>query len=103
MGKRLMEYILIFCGFLAASTGAAANSVSAFPIVIDGQFTGGLVDGVVKGEWSDFTPQAFIAPPGATGTLLATTLGDPRANSLLYAGLAPETVNGRDTLPCKEP
>jgi hypothetical protein len=49
---------------------------------------------VVQGEWSDLTPQAFIAPPGATGTLQATTLGDSRANSLLYAGLAPESVNG---------
>lgn len=87
MSKRLIEYIFIFCGFWAASTGSVANPVSQFPIVIDGQFTGG-------GEWSDFTPQAFIAPPSAAGTLLATTLGDTRANSLLYAGLAPETVNG---------
>lgn len=93
MNKLLIANIFALCAW-AASTDAAANPVSNFPIVIDGQFTGGLVDGVVQGEWSDFTPQAFIAPPDATGTLQATTLGDMRANSLLYAGLAPESING---------
>ena len=94
MKNRYIACVLGFVGTLALG-GAAANPVSAFPITIDGKFTGGVVGGVVQGEWSDITPQAFIAPPSAVnGVLQATTLGDPRANSLLYAGLAPESVGG---------
>ena len=94
MKKTLIESVLALCGFVAVCGGAAANPVSQFPITIDGQFTGGVGGGVVQGEWSDVTPQAFIAPPDAGGVLQATTLNDSRANSLLYAGLAPESVNG---------
>lgn len=86
--------VLAFWGTVAMSASTVANPVSAFPITIDGKFTGGVVGGVVQGEWSDFTPQAFIAPRDANGTLQATTLADPNANSLLYAGLAPEFVGG---------
>lgn len=70
------------------------NPVSQFPITINGQFTDGVTGGVVQGEWPDITPRAFIAPSSATGPLLLTTLGDPNANSLLYAGLAPESAGG---------
>lgn len=65
------------------------NPVSAFEITVDGQFTGGVVGGVVQGEWSDVTPLAFISPPAGPGGATPTTLNNPLRNSLLYAALAP--------------
>ena len=94
MNKRLIECVLASCGFMAVGGNAVANPLSAFPITIDGQFTNGVANGVVQGEWSDIVPQAFIAPPSATGLLQSTTLGNPLANSLLYAGLAPDSDTG---------
>lgn len=94
MKKWMMRYFLILFGIFAASVTAGANPVSQFPIDIDGKFTGGVVNGVVQGEWSDLTPEAFIAPASATGALVHTSLADQSANALLYAGLAPETVGG---------
>lgn len=68
-----------------AASGTAQGTTqpfSAFPVIVDGQFTG-------AGEWSDVTPSAFISSPGTTA--VPTTLGDPLANSLLYATLARTT------------
>jgi hypothetical protein len=84
-------------GILIPTSGYAqtiTNPVSAFDITVDGQFTGGVSNGQLVGEWSDITPAAFISPPTDAGSLVATTVGDPRANSLLYAGLDP----GKDNL-----
>lgn len=84
--------IAVFLGSL--SFNALANPVSQFPITIDGQFTDGITNKIVQGEWSDLVPLAFIAPADANGTLVPTTLGNPLSNSLLYAGLAPENIGG---------
>lgn len=68
-----------------AASGAAQSTTqpfSAFPVTVDGQFTNPL-------EWSDVTPSAFISSPGTTA--VPTTLGNPLANSLLYATLARST------------
>ena len=92
--QQWVECVLVLCSLAGAAGTAAANPVSQFPITIDGQFSGGVQAGQVLGEWSDLVPKAFIAPPGPNGQLLTTTLGDPRANSLLYAGLAPESPTG---------
>jgi len=54
------------------------NPISAFPITVDGHFSG-------SGEWSDVKPVAFISTPNQ---LTRTTTGDPAANSFLYAALA---------------
>ena len=96
LNRRRFRYVAALLGIWAwgISAGAIGSGLSQFPITIDGQFTGGLVGGVVQNEWSDITPEAFIAPASANGTLLPTTLGNPQANSLLYAGLAPESVGG---------
>jgi hypothetical protein len=68
---------------------AETNPISSFPITVDGQFTDGVSGGVLSGEWSDVTPKAFISPPTDSGQLLEVPVGDPRANSLLYAAVAP--------------
>lgn len=92
--------LLVLSTLVGATTSAhaqgsvATNPVSAFPMTMDGQFTGGVVAGVAIGEWSDITPLAFISPTNPSGILLRTEVGDPLANSLLYAGIAPETVGG---------
>jgi hypothetical protein len=63
------------------------NPLSSVPIILDGQFTGS-INGRIQpgGEWSNVTPLAFIA---TADQLSATSLGDPRANSFLYAVIAP--------------
>ena len=94
MKKQMMRYVLVLFGMWTVNMTAGANPVSQFPIQIDGKFTDGVVNKVVQGEWSDLTPEAFIAPASATGVLVHTTLSDQSANALLYAGLAPETVGG---------
>ncbi len=79
---------LILCGLIAtsaslafvASSAAQDNSISSHPFSIDGQF-----DALGTGEWSDVTPAEFISLPGATATPVA--LGNPAANSALYAAL----------------
>ncbi len=68
-----------------AASGTAQSTTqpfSAFPVIVDGQFTS-------AAEWSDVTPSAFISSPGTTA--VPTTLGNPLANSLLYATLAQST------------
>ena len=64
------------------------NALSAFPVIVDGLFTGG-VDGTghLQGEWSDVTPQAFVIDP--SGALFRTCLDDPAAGSFVYTSLAP--------------
>lgn len=64
-----------------AAQGSTTNPFGTFFHTVDGEFT----NGVGVGEWSDVTPSAFISSPG--GSAIPTTLGDPNANSLLYAGL----------------
>ncbi len=72
---------------------AVTNPVSAFPVVVDGQFTAGVINVNValtlRGEWSDITPLAFHSPTSPVDTFHATTIGTADANSLLYAGLDP--------------
>src|SRR5207253_511474 len=63
------------------------NPLSQFPVVVDGQFSGG-------GEWSDVTPLAFHSPLFPTDTFRETTATAADANSLLYASLAPEDPKG---------
>ncbi len=89
----------------SAQTGVT-NPVSGINITVDGKFDVYDKNGNVTGagiptpgsgvEWSDITPLAFISPvgPGNTNPLLATNIGDPNANTLLYAGLDP----GKDDL-----
>jgi hypothetical protein len=72
------------------NSGIVTNPISQFPIVIDGKLTDGVVNGQIQGEWSDIKPLAFISPSDQNGTLLRTFVGDPKANSLLYAGIANE-------------
>ena len=77
-------------GLVAASAQAQTitNPVSQFTINANGRFDGGLnSNGTLHGEWSDITPAAFISPPTDSGPLINVPVGDPRANSLLYAGL----------------
>lgn len=83
-------------GLLSATSHAQiVNPVSHFDIKTDGMFTGGVSPtGMLMGEWSDITPAAFISPPTDAGPLLSVPVGDPRANSLLYAGIDP----GKDNL-----
>jgi hypothetical protein len=71
-------------GLSALKTGAQTtnNSLSAFPIEVDGAYT-------TPDEWSDITPVWFISDPIAGAT--PTSTGDPAANSLLFAGLARDT------------
>ena len=86
---------LILTGLIAATASltltAASQAqegtggISPFFHTVDGQFSGGLVGGVPQGEWSDTTAAAFNSTVGGTAT--PTTLGDPLANSLLFAGL----------------
>ena len=72
-----------------AAAEVVSNPLSQFPITVDGQFSGGLTGGIVQGEWSGVTPLAFISPIATNGTLQTTNLGNPAANSLLYAAIAP--------------
>ncbi len=84
---------------LAASAGAQGtvnNPISTFPVTVDGQFSGGVVAGVVVGEWSDVTPVAFFSSPGASAVPVA--LNDPTRNSLLYAALARDTPTADPSL-----
>ena len=71
------------------SSRQVINGPSVIPITVDGQFSGGVVNGQIVGEWSDVTPLAFIAPSSETGTLFRAPRADPRVNSLLYAVIAP--------------
>lgn len=79
---------------VAIAQGQIFNSVSQFPITIDGSFSGGVAGGMIQGEWSDIAPAAFISPNTANGPLIPVAFGDPRANSLLYAGIAVEVQGG---------
>ncbi len=68
----------------AANSAAQNNGVSAFPMVVDGQFGGPNS----PGEWSDVTPANFFSQPGVTAIPLGT--GNPPqlgANSALYAAI----------------
>lgn len=96
MGKQTIISSTVLAALVAAPAfgaalgdGVVTNPLSAFEITVDGQFTGGVSGGALQGEWSDVTPIAFIAPASENGTLLRTTLDDPRTNSLLYAAIAP--------------
>lgn len=65
------------------------NPPSAWPVTVDGQFSGGLDGrGTPVGEWSDVTPQAFMTR-ATDGTLLRTTRDDSRKTSLLWAAVSP--------------
>ena len=55
------------------------NPISTFPIDADGAYT-------TTSEWTDVTPAWFISDP--SGGANPTFVGDPNANSLLFAGLA---------------
>jgi hypothetical protein len=78
-------------GVLASAPVLAQTEVgpSRFEIVVDGQFTGGVIGGQLQGEWSDVVPFAFISPQAQNGQLFSTFLGDPNTNSLLYVAIAP--------------
>lgn len=66
------------------------NPISAFPITVDGQFTGGVVASQIQGEWSDVTPLGFHSPTAADPSpFRASPVGNPATNSLLYADVAP--------------
>jgi hypothetical protein len=65
-----------------AADAQIANPISAFPVNVDGQFSGG-------GEWSDITPAWFHSDAITGATPVAPF--DPSANSLLFAGLAKDT------------
>ena len=73
----------ILTGLIAAAASFALPAsgtaqISAFPFILDGQFSGG-------GEWSDITPSAFLSTgPGTSAT--PSTFPGP-ANTLLYAGI----------------
>lgn len=62
----------------AATAQTTTNPFGTIFHTVDGTFTPG-------GEWSDVTPQAFISNPGQSA--IPTTISNPAANSLLYAGL----------------
>jgi hypothetical protein len=89
----------ILTGLIAASAGAlltaesaaqsTTNAFSAFPFTIDGIITSG-------GEWSDVTPSAFISSPG--GTAVPTTVGNPLANTQLFAALGNPALGGDPAL-----
>ena len=66
-----------------------ANPISAFPVNVDGQYSGG-------GEWSDITPAWFHSDAVTGATPVAP--GDPTANSLLFAGLAKDTPTSDPSL-----
>lgn len=100
MMRRARPLILEVSSILAAlslSTGFTAvsladeveNPISAFEITVDGQFSDGILNGAVQGEWSDVTPLAFLSPESPDGQLFQVPLGSPLANSLLYAANAP--------------
>ena len=70
-----------------AQTNACAqvtNSVSRFPIQVDGGFTAG-------GEWSDVKPLAFHSDPAAGTLFQVCDQNDANANSFLYVAIAPGT------------
>lgn len=72
-----------------AKADPVVNPPSAWPVTVDGQFSGGLDGrGTPVGEWSDVTPQAFITRT-TDGTLLRTTRDDSRKTSLLWAAVSP--------------
>jgi PEP-CTERM motif len=79
-------------GIAPTRADSVSNPISQFDITVDGQFTGGLSGGALVGEWSDVDPLAFISPMSGGGTLFQTNVGNPLANSLLYAAIAPGTV-----------
>lgn len=65
------------------------NPVSEFPVIVDGQFSGGFANGNLSGEWSDVIPLAFHSPTRADAEFRATTRGSADTNSLLYVAVAP--------------
>ena len=83
--------LLAATAILATSPARAqvTNPISTHLITPEGLFTGGVVGGVVQGEWSDVTPTAFISPTTNAGTVTPTTLADPNKNSLVYTAIAP--------------
>jgi PEP-CTERM motif len=85
------SFLLLLSLFVVSTTPARAvtNPLSSFTISVDGQFSGGVSGGAIQGEWSDISPLAFISPPTPSGQLLQVAVGDARANSLLYAAVAP--------------
>lgn len=92
--KRFNQLAAGFTFILTLSSGSAiaqtvVNPISAFQVFTDGQFTNGVLNGVVQGEWSDVVPLAFISQNSPTEPAFRTFLGDPAANSLLYGAIAP--------------
>ncbi len=73
----------------AIAQAQIANPISAFPVNVDGQYSGG-------GEWSDITPAWFHSDATTGATPVAP--GDPTANSLLFAGLAKDTPTSDPSL-----
>jgi hypothetical protein len=105
--KKLLSFLalaVLTCIAEPASSEVIINPVAGF-ITLDGQFTNGVPTPGTGREWSDVTPLAFISPANNSGQLQPTFLGDPNANSLLYAALAPGEVSqlelylGYDYLP----
>lgn len=84
------------CSFAVATTTMdVTNPFSAFLMTVDGQFTDGVTP-PATGEWSDVTPAAFISTAGASP--VSVPLGDPGANSLLYAALGNSARTGDQAL-----
>jgi len=92
MGKAKLSHLIVFGLFFVLISGGITpgyaqteNAVSAFPIIVDGDFTS-------AEEWSDVTPLAFISPDTNEGTLFQTTLDDTDANAFTYAAIAPSEL-----------
>ena len=78
---------------LAATGSAQNNGFSIHPFTVDGAFSDGL-NGLNQpiGEWSDVTPANFRSVAGQTAVPVA--IGDPSANSALWAALGTSGVAG---------
>ena len=77
----------------AATSAAQNNSVSAFPMSVDGHF-----DGLGVGEWSDVTAASFLSSPGSSAVPLGPGI-QPGANSALYAALGLSGTSTEPSLP----
>jgi hypothetical protein len=81
-GSRALAALLAVLLSVATADAQIVNPTSAFPVNVDGQFSGG-------GEWSDITPAWFHSDTTTGATPVPA--GNASANSLLFAGLAKDT------------
>jgi len=72
------------------------NGLSHVPLVVDGQFTGGVTSSprAITGEWSDATPLAFISPLQKSQPVYRALSTDARVNSLLYVSTVVDAGTG---------